>query len=224
MIDKAFVGGADKNCEWLLPWWLGNIRKNSSIPVIIYDFGLSKKGKDWAHRNNINLLTLEHNNGWFMKPSAILDAPAKQRIWLDIDCEVKKPIDDIFSFIEEERIAVAPDPVHSWGCKYNSGVVGVQDKPAAVKEWKRMCDNPKQYGQMGRGDQELLWEMIKEDKNPPLSHIPKQYCWLRIYLEKYKKYHKDVRIIHWTGPRGKEIIAKSVRNKISTLQVLQNKG
>ena len=110
--------------------------------------------------------------------------------------------------------------MHSWGCKYNTGVVGIQDKPTCVEEWKTMCDNPEAFFQMGRGDQELLWEMIRAEENPPLSHIPKQYNWLRIYIEKYKKYHKDVRIIHWTGQRGKEIIAKSVRNKTSTLKVL----
>ena len=224
MIEKAFVGGADKNVEWLLPWWFARLQKNTSNTIFIYDFGLSEKARKWAERKEIELLTLENNNGWFMKPASLLNTPAKQKIWIDVDCEVVKPIDDLFSFIEEDKIAIAPDPVHSWGCKYNSGVVGVQDNPKALEDWKKMCDNPQQYGQMGRGDQELLWEMIKEDNNPPLSHIPKQYNWLRMYIERHRKYHKDVRIIHWTGQRGKDIIAKSVRNKISTLQVLQNKG
>jgi len=220
MIEKAFVGGADKNVEWLLPWWFERLQKNTSNPIFIYDFGLSKKGINWAKQKGIELLTLENNNGWFMKPAALLNTPAKQKIWIDVDCEVVKPIDDLFSFVEEDKIAIAPDPVHSWGCKYNTGVVGIQDKPACVEEWKTMCDNPESFFQMGRGDQELLWEMIRAEENPPLSHIPKQYNWLRIYIEKYKKYHKDVRIIHWTGQRGKEIIAKSVRNKTSTLKVL----
>ena len=43
MIEKAFVGGADKNVEWLLPWWFERLQKNTSNPIFIYDFGLSVK-------------------------------------------------------------------------------------------------------------------------------------------------------------------------------------
>ena len=30
MIEKAFVGGADKNVEWLLPWWFEKLKKNTT--------------------------------------------------------------------------------------------------------------------------------------------------------------------------------------------------
>ena len=83
-----------------------------------------------------------------------------------------------------------------------------------------MCDNPTSYGDFGRGDQELLWVLLREKGKNILSHIPRQYNWLRMYIEKHRKYHKDVRIIHWTGQRGKDIIRESYKKQTSTLKVL----
>ena len=223
MIEKAFVTGADKNVEWLLPWWYEKLREQTDYPLFLYDCGLSEKAHNWVlDQGDISLCTLEHKNGWFMKPAVLLDVQANKKVWLDVDCEVVGDINGLFNFIKPDKIAVAPDPIHSWGCKYNTGVVGIEGKPDIAKEWKSMCDNPSAqlYGDFSRGDQELLWVLLREKGESILSHIPKQYNWLRMYIEKHRKYHRDVRIIHWTGQRGKDIIRKSYKKQTSTLKVL----
>ena len=80
----------------------------------------------------------------------------------------------------------------------------VKDKPAILKEWAKACSEPK-----NRGDQEILWDIVK-NKQDLISLIPEEYNWLRIALAKGNDI-SDKRIIHWTGPAGKNKIKELIK-------------
>ena len=42
--DKAFLTGCDENTEWMLDWFIDNLKKHKNTsPVIFADFGVSDK-------------------------------------------------------------------------------------------------------------------------------------------------------------------------------------
>ena len=95
------ITGADTNHEDLLPWWLYNVKThNPNIDVMIWDFGLSLEMQEYLHKNNVNVSPpLKHPmNSWFYKPRAMLETPSHKVCWIDADCEVLQPLDEIFNY------------------------------------------------------------------------------------------------------------------------------
>ena len=105
---------------------------------------------------------------------------------------------------EPGKIAAAPDNYHSWGCKFQSGVFAVVDKPDILNLWAEACREPK-----NRGDQEILWDLVKH-RQTLISLIPEKYNWPRLALAKGKD-NDDKRIIHWTGHLGKKHIEQLIK-------------
>jgi hypothetical protein len=220
--NNIFITGADKKCEWLLPWWYRNYSANNNIPIIIADFGLSSQGLDWCEKNNLEVQKVEGSKGWHMKPSALSQInKGEKRVWIDVDCQVLKKIDNIFDYVVEDKLTCSEDTYHSWGCKWQTGVVGVMGNPEILKEWEEKCLNPS--GPYARGDQELLWELIKEKGKGYINRLPQNFNWLRMALH-YGHRHKDMRIVHWTGEKGKKIIISSIRNKKPTFKFCDGPG
>ena len=55
------------------------------------------------------------------------------------------------------------------------------------------------------------------------QYIPEKYNWLRMTFHKERaaaRLHYDVRLIHWTGELGKKIIIKSIKQKKSTIDIV----
>ena len=51
-MNKTFITGVDQNYEWLLKWWVRNLRKhNKDVHLTICDFGISKDILNWAKSN-----------------------------------------------------------------------------------------------------------------------------------------------------------------------------
>ena len=93
-----------------------NVRKhNPDIHVTVADFGLTHSGKHWAETNADKVLTYERHPkyAWFYKPTAMVDCPYEYTCWLDLDCEVLKPVDEIFNFPTDEKMALTQDVVRS---------------------------------------------------------------------------------------------------------------
>ena len=217
------ITGADSKCEWLLPWWYGNFKKHNNLEVTICDFGLSEKALNWCEKKNLKVQKVGGGKGWHLKPSALRSVNAKKRIWIDVDIEIRGSIKEIYNYIEENKLATSLDEFHSWGCKYQTGIVGVQDDPEILQLWEKSCKNP--TGPYARGDQELLWELVQDENRfhawnqaDVISNIPLNFNWLRISVEK-KNLPEDLRAIHWTGDRGKKIIMKAIRNRVDTLSM-----
>ena len=209
-MNKTFIVGADSNCEWMLSWWYANFKKHNkeNIPLTICDFGLSKVALDWCEKNKLNVKKVTGATGWFFKPTALRSVKAKQKVWIDVDCEIRGSISPLFDFIESDKLSCSFDRFHSWGCLYQTGVVGVQGDPKILIDWESRCKKPS--GPYARGDQELLWDLVGKDYDKKISIIPEKYNRLRMSLDS-EKVHHDTRIIHWTGEAGKKIIEHKMK-------------
>lgn len=208
---KAFITGADSNTEWMLPWFFENYKKHNKTPILLADFGLKnpKKYKKYVHA----IIDMSHiqEEGWFKKPKAIIYSPAEMTVWIDTDCEVLKPIDDIFDRLEPNKLNMVKDKPWSkrFGMEmYNSGIVGVIKKPNILYDWaKQVQENP------ARGDQETLAQML----NDPLktltyiNPIPNEYNWLRVQVANDGQNSPHKKVMHWTGAKGKDKIKEKMR-------------
>ncbi|HLB53139.1 MAG TPA: hypothetical protein VJK48_05475, partial [Chlamydiales bacterium] len=185
---KGILVGSNARQEWLLPWWWERYCRHNRYPVTFADFGLSQEKKKWCQERG-SLLSIckspffvkdrndvegrfveeweskypdtfwESRDAWFKKPQACLQTPYEQTIWLDIDCEVVQPLDDLFSF----GIGLAVDSIASAQSVdfliYNSGVISFQKNHPLIVEWATLS-----FEKNGcfRGDQDLLSHIIAE--------------------------------------------------------------
>ena len=215
MNDKTFLTGADSNLEDLLHWWFECVRKNNpDIHITIADFGLTQSGKHWAETHADKVLTYERHPtlAWFHKPTSMIDCPYEYTCWLDLDCEVLKPVEEIFDFPTDEKMALTQDvvrgnPDHDSGRFWWAvGVNVIKGKPKILRDWAYHTKHSNL-----RGDQEVLKSMIeaKREYNDMIIKMPLEYQWLRISL--VNGYDSpDKKIIHWTGPVGKQHIRESL--------------
>ena len=57
---------------------------------------------------------------------------------------------------------------------------------------------------------EALEDMISNDTHPHITELPQEYQWLRISLNQGKD-SPTKKVIHWTGPVGREHIRKNLK-------------
>ena len=226
MNEKLFITGVSQNIEWLLPWWLKKFNANNveNIPLTMFDFGLSEVAKDWCHKKGIHLqVPVTKCDGWFYKPTALREANGILKVWIDIDCEINGDISNLFNFIEEDKLSCGIDRYHSWGCKWQTGVVGVKGDPEVLQNWEKKCIKPE--GKYDRGDQELLYDLVTDDPSVMTDFIPEKYNWLRMAFFKHTKWQRmagrDTRIIHWTGEVGKKILTRAIRERKNTIDIVK---
>lgn len=215
--DKAFVTGCDESNEWMLDWFLDNYKKHNDTPIVFADFGISEsKLKDITDNKKFHaVLHFKRDKklvSWFLKPTALIHSPSTETIWLDTDCEVRANLSCIFDDLEPNKLNMVCD--RPWtkrngkkGPWYNSGVVGIINKPPILKQWAdRSINQPKE------GDQEVLYYML--DQIGKLTHINElhnRYNVLRLqYID--KTVPNEVLIRHHTGFKGKEKIREIIEN------------
>jgi hypothetical protein len=211
-MNNLFITGCDAKTEWMLPWFMNNFRKHNSItPIQIFDFGMSP-----AMHDKYSRMITQHRTqdpGWFKKPSAMLKASkmSEKIVWLDTDCEIRDNVEDIFDRIVPNKLSMAID--QPWSNRrgepwHNSGVVGFQNQPQILKEWvtsTMFTDLP--------GDQEVLHTMVKSGmkRMMHIEDLPKMYNTLRLDIMDNTT-PKNIKIMHWTGQKGKEEIRKQIKN------------
>lgn len=190
--SKLFITGCDSTTRWLLPWFTENFyRHNPDAQLKVYDFDTFKPDL----------------KGWFKKPAAMLDAAllSSNVCWLDTDCEVRADLDDIFTYLEPNKLAMVEDVPWSkrrgekW---HNSGVVAFQSYPVILSEWAAATNNNPQVG-----DQEILHSITREGmrKLIHITDLPRDYNTLRLDLIDNST-PADIKVMHWTGAKGKEKI------------------
>jgi hypothetical protein len=207
---RAFLTGCDQNTEWMLDWFLENYYRHNFTPIVFADFGVSKKKLN----NLINEkkvaaivdLTGAQEKGWFKKPLSMWNSPTDETCWIDTDCHVLGDLGKIWSYVEDNKLAMVEDKPWSkrrgekW---HNSGVVAFRGKPQILKKWiEAVRQNPTV------GDQEVLHAMLSSplDKLVNITDLPNVYNWLRIQVEHDKQDSKDKLVMHWTGQKGKDKI------------------
>ena len=159
--------------------------------------------------------------GWFKKPATMIHCStwAPKVCWIDTDCEIKGNLDGIFNYTEPNKLTMAVDM--PWtsrrperGRWYNSGVVAFETQPsipAVLYEWNRIIVQGKHKEV---GDQEVLNWMMGGDPLKELTHLtelPRIYNTLRLDLQDNTA-PKNPKIVHWTGPKGKDQIRKMMND------------
>ena len=207
------IVGCTQSHEWLLPWWWMHFRMHNQYPVTFVDFGdMSEAGRKFCSKRG-QLLKLELSAetfvaskttvkdadkiwqrkeldtwtarlAWFQKPFVCLLSPYKRTVWMDLDCQTRKPIDPIFEYCENpHKIAVTPEPaivqqfheqkgiIYYGEMEYNTGVIVFKHGSPIIQEWAKMCfkRNDKIWG-----DQEALTRMLYEN-NIEIVQLPPIY-------------------------------------------------
>lgn len=217
MPTKSIITACDKNQEYLLLWWVKNIRKNVSPDTIIcvFDMGISLTVRHKLVTEGVYVETHEPLEGvhpWFNKPFCLEKTKTDQTLWLDTDCEVVNNIDDIWEN-GGDYLLLANDPVIGEMGKpltANTGVILYNNHlncTNAINIWKTGCLDTDL-----RGDQDVLESLLPNEFIK--THLDQKYNWLRL-LTFRGKHHKDARIMHWTGPVGKE----HIKNKLIPRQI-----
>tara|TARA_B100000902_G_C27175990_1_gene846381 strand:+ start:311 stop:946 length:636 start_codon:yes stop_codon:yes gene_type:complete len=210
MVDNTMIiTGVDSKHEDLVYWWYKNIiRHMPETKVGIWDFGMTPNMREQLSHLPIWLSepTPHQVLAWFHKVKAVRETPSNSVAWLDVDCEVLTNIEDVFDLVPPGMIGLTRDIVRAnW---WATGVIVVNDRPPLLEEW----DKRLQAGDGIRGDQEALHDLINIQPHEQIIELPQDYQWLRIALNKGKD-SPTKKIIHWTGPKGKEIIRKNIHAK-----------
>jgi hypothetical protein len=199
LFERAFLTGCDHTGEWLMPWFLRNLRKHNTTPIVFANFGV--KNVSAIDVDHVIDMTGVREKGWFKKPKSIIDCPSKNTIWLDTDCEVLSDIEQLFDMLVPDKLCMVRDVIgrRKRTHLYNSGVVGVIDKPKTLHQWSEAISK-----HPTRGDQESLFRINQDGKM--VHEWPAEYNWLRLMLDQDKNNSPDKKIMHWTGPKGKQRI------------------
>ena len=205
--DKAFVTGCDENHEWMLEWFFKNYKKHmKDVPLVFANFGLTPDGLKKVRENVHAVMNLKpfDEEGWFKKPMSMIKCPSKKTIWIDLDCEIRDDISNLFNMLKPNMLNMVEDK--PWTMRgqelwHNSGVVGFIDKPTILYDWaKAIRANPVQ------GDQEVLHLLLNPiTKIKYINDIPNEYNVLRLQVET-DGYAGAIKVMHWTGQKGKNKI------------------
>ena len=193
------------NTEWQLPWFFENYKKHNDTPLIFADFGVIDRDAIRPHVHAILDLTNVQERGWFKKPKAMYHAPARKLVWLDTDCQVLEDLSPIFGLLQPDQLNMVED--RPWakrrgGVQFNSGVVGIVDKPMILGMWMNWIRESEEVG-----DQETLTANLNPiTQIKYINPLPNSYNWLRLQIENDNEPALNARIIHWTGQKGNDRI------------------
>lgn len=133
-MKRGVLVAADKNLEWLLPWWWERYSCCNTLPVAFADLGMTQEARNWCEERGKLFVVKEPiiqevkgpkewedvygqsyyqaRKAWFKKPLACFHSPFEETVWIDLDCEILSSIDCIFSYLREgKEIAIALDRI-----------------------------------------------------------------------------------------------------------------
>ena len=196
-LSNLFITGCDKNTRWMLPWFEENFYKhNPAANLYVFDF--------------------DKGNGWFQKPQAMVDAikVADKICWLDTDCEVRADLSDIFNQLDTNKLSMVEDA--PWSTRkherwHNSGVVAFEGSPGILSHWAREANALMEDRGSMYGDQDMLHELVREGLSREIHIRTLSKTWNTLRLDLIDgTAPKDIKIMHWTGRKGKEEIRKQM--------------
>jgi hypothetical protein len=219
-MEWGVVVAADRGAEWLLSWWWECYSKHHNKPVAFIDFGMSDEAKAWCKERGQLIPFAEQSDfvtpkdklgikeqlrwesiygpkvwdarkTWFKKPLAMLQSPFQRSVWLDLDCEVCRPIDAIFEGIGPGILgAVRVDNRGS----YNSGVIVFDKDSGLLRAWADAC---LKKSKRVIGDENLLSQLIRKNQFP-FKELSRDFNWMMGW-----GYQPDLKIAHWAANWGK---------------------
>jgi hypothetical protein len=172
--NRGIIVGCDAKLEFLLPYFYLNFRLNSDLPIVFFDFGMTFFGRKFCEARG-EVVSIEDSlsnchedefmnlirHSWFKKPLAFQRSPFELTLWLDIDCKILKPLDELFDQLQEDQHLAAYeesylDESHN---VLNSGVVVYKKGSPFLDKWINLC---KQKNELFFGDQDALTLSLKE--------------------------------------------------------------
>lgn len=234
--EKGVIVGCDEAQEWLLPWWWERYSAKNNFPVLFADFGMSLKARSWCQqRGEILLIKTDFSSApsstylqschdakywedfygpslwtcrdqWFKKPFACLASSFQRSVWIDLDCEVLQPIDDLFdqcngscslALVREYESQHLPK-LHPL-VLYNGGVIVFTHGSEIIQKWAEDAVSRKDRF---FGDDWLLSSLILEWKWP-VCDLPEIYNWKFVW-----GLNINAVIYHWLFAKGKDFIKK----------------
>ena len=208
------VTGLDSNREDIIEWWLDNALKHHKTEKIgVWDLGMSSACRNKLERKykqvwfseviDGHIPLHEKKIGWYYKIHCVKESPEQSVVWVDSDCQILTDISDIFHLVPEGKIGLTKD----WGRSnwWATGVIVVNDRPSLLDTWHERLWTPDEYGELIRGDQEALNDLIGTGEHEQIVELPQEYQWLRMSLNRGIK-SDNMKVIHWTGPAGKRFI------------------
>jgi hypothetical protein len=202
--------GCDAAQEWLLEFWWDHFSRRNSYPVAFADFGMSAAAREFCGDRGIVLDVPGDYCGrnplaaTFHKPFALLRSPFRTTVMMDLDCEVRGPLDPLFELAmqgcalsrDPHAIDTAnPDPVQSGVVACTHGHPIVPAWAGAVRQgWRAM-----------HSDQAALNDVI-DGYRDRVAIMPREYHWLRLDHD-----NPAALIMHWTGPAGKQIVREKLQ-------------
>lgn len=207
---RCVVTGCDVLQEWMLPWWYSNLRQHSPLPVVFVDKGLSRKGRAWCQeRGEVVRNPIPVADVLLVKPLGLIQSPYAVSLWLDVDCEILKPLEPIFDETHAE-IGVVRDVPGAYD-PIQGGVVVVRHGSAMVLEWAGLCRDwkrldhrkiPSRYY-----DQSMLAHLWRQHPEA-FTLLREEWNWVR-----QRGASPTAAIIHWWGKVGKEEIRSRIASR-----------
>ncbi len=235
-LPKGVITGASSEQEWMLPHWWRCYTALCQEPVAFIDFGMSPSARAWCQAKG-SFLPFHSPSGlvreksaicpirakfweriypgnvwkarpiWFAKIFALLQTPYRRTIWIDLDCEVKQPLDDLFHLADNPAgLAVTPTtPALQKASEvtgllkqgergYNPGVLAFKHGSPALFAWAKL--SIERNGEL-LGDENTLSRALLEGAFP-ITSLPLTYNWPFFFPE-----NLEAKIIHFFTDRGK---------------------
>jgi hypothetical protein len=232
-IEKGIIVGCDQQQEWLLEWWWERYSAENDFPVAFIDLGMSSHAIRWcAQRGKVISLDIDSSfvkpkeeissdlaciwegfygptlwaarPQWFKKPYICLNTPYQKSIWIDLDCEILRPIGDLFAPCPAHfQLALVREhatehlPCLHPDVRYNGGVICFTHGSEIIRKWAQeaVVRNDIFWG----GDP-LLSSLIYE-LQLPVVELPDVYNWRLA-----QGLNVNALIYHWVGSAGKAYI------------------
>ncbi len=241
--ERGILTGCDENQEWMLKWWWEHYRQHNHLPVTFFDFGLSQSARRWCEKRGKTvsvdlpptlvkqkkcfpkkvqkqwekLYSLElwrARKGWLSKPFAFLLSTYKYAVWMDVDCQVRRPLDPLFAtplgkdgLAATREVQRAVDHARRCGAllpeekAYNTGVIFFRHGAPVMTKW---AENTYHRSDQFMGDGEVFNRTLLENHFEPneLSAVYNRHVRDGVT--------PDTVIVHYVCSGGKHLILKSL--------------
>jgi hypothetical protein len=204
--SRGCIVGCCAKMEYLLPYFYINFRLNSEMPIVFFDFGMTSMGRSYCEKRGA-VITIDDSlydpksdtqlelikTMWFKKPLAFKQTPFEETLWLDLDCKIFKPFDDIFETLGNKWISLLLEKksdLQKIPC-FNSGVCVFKKNAPFIKMWIKESIQKAEYY---KGDQDAL-SFILKDHLDHISILPQKFNYL--YSKKGSIRKNNVVIVHY---------------------------
>jgi hypothetical protein len=219
---NGILVAADAALEWILPWWWERYSSYNKWPVAFVDYGMNGPMLNWCRQKGAVISFQERNFSklsladegiekewkalYGLSYSQVRQCWFKKTIWVDLDCEILAPLDDLFSYCQEpfffaiakEHRCEGLDLTHP-DMEFNSGVFVYEKDCEILSKWAELVFN---HGHQYGSDDRALSSLIRSAQYS-FSVLPSIYNWRMA-----QGVPLAAKIIHWCGEWGKQYIRK----------------